>query len=529
MHTLHGARYILVQAEQMVGVLLLVYVAPRLASSVAHVATETVKTGFGGAAGNKGGVALRMEIDGASVCVINAHLPSGASHADDRNATVGEILRGLTSAFGAARDGPYPPPLGHDLCVFVGDLNYRLDERNEDVRAKLATSEWASLLAADQLNAARRNRLAFEGFDEAEVTFRPTYKFDVGTVDRYDTSEKARTPSWCDRVLWGRGPHVRCAAYVACHDVTCSDHKPVAARLVWAPPGADAAALAPPPPAAAATTSGSSLIDLHDDTPRMPSGTGDHPFLTGGVAAPAEMAPRGAPPHASSGSSGRSRSDLGRSRSDLSAGGSSPRLSADAQCVLRVSVLRGAGLKAQDLRGTSDPYVCVGLLGQQQRTRVISRTTEPTWNQTFEWRGTAAALLASPLSLEARRDRAEIAPRSLGDRNRGPQAWDADSFKRDDPLGEASVDLRAALLSTSATRGPDGGRTAAFLAPLSLQGTIELRAELSPANLLGELSGNSADESRALCGCAAGGWEEEVSMPDLYRPRLPSTLLIAAA
>lgn len=37
--------------------------------------------------------------------------------------------------------------------------------------------------------------LAFEGFEEGPILFRPTYRYDVGTDD-YDTSEKMRIPAW---------------------------------------------------------------------------------------------------------------------------------------------------------------------------------------------------------------------------------------------------------------------------------------------------------------------------------------------
>lgn len=36
---------------------------------------------------------------------------------------------------------------------------------------------------------------AFLGYEEGPITFRPTYRYDIGT-DTYDTSEKLRIPAW---------------------------------------------------------------------------------------------------------------------------------------------------------------------------------------------------------------------------------------------------------------------------------------------------------------------------------------------
>lgn len=43
----------------------------------------------------------------------------------------------------------------------------------------------------------------FRGFNEGEIAFAPTYKYDLFSED-YDTSEKMRIPAWTDRVLWRR-------------------------------------------------------------------------------------------------------------------------------------------------------------------------------------------------------------------------------------------------------------------------------------------------------------------------------------
>lgn len=58
-----------------------------------------------------------------------------------------------------------------------------------------------------QLNVAMRTRGIFQGYQEAPLLFRPTYKYDNGTDD-YDTSEKMRIPAYTDRILY-KGPDVR--------------------------------------------------------------------------------------------------------------------------------------------------------------------------------------------------------------------------------------------------------------------------------------------------------------------------------
>lgn len=69
-----------------------------------------------------------------------------------------------------------------------------------------------SLLPHDQLQRCMKQRKIFhDGWREGTITFLPSYKYDVGTVGLFDTSEKKRAPSWCDRILYrtkeARGQH----------------------------------------------------------------------------------------------------------------------------------------------------------------------------------------------------------------------------------------------------------------------------------------------------------------------------------
>lgn len=60
-----------------------------------------------------------------------------------------------------------------------------------------------SLLPHDQLQRVMKQRKIFhDGWREGPISFLPSYKYDVGTVGLFDTSEKKRAPSWCDRILF---------------------------------------------------------------------------------------------------------------------------------------------------------------------------------------------------------------------------------------------------------------------------------------------------------------------------------------
>ena len=84
--------------------------------------------------------------------------------------------------------------------------------------------------------------VAFVGYEEGPLLFRPTYRYDVGT-DTYDTSEKMRVPAWAgrysktakmfmtliflplDRILY-RGSQLDLSAYSRA-ELKGSDHRPV--------------------------------------------------------------------------------------------------------------------------------------------------------------------------------------------------------------------------------------------------------------------------------------------------------------
>ncbi|XP_049447610.1 synaptojanin-1 isoform X4 [Epinephelus fuscoguttatus] len=189
-------KYVLLASEQLVGVCLFVFIRPQHAPFIRDVAVDTVKTGMGGATGNKGGVAIRLLFHTTSICFVCSHFAAGQSQVKERNDDYNEITRRLSFPMGRLL-------YSHDYVFWCGDFNYRISMPNEEVKDLIKQQSWDSLTAGDQLLDQKNAGLVFRGFIEGKLDFAPTYKYDLFSED-YDTSEKCRTPAWTDRILWKR-------------------------------------------------------------------------------------------------------------------------------------------------------------------------------------------------------------------------------------------------------------------------------------------------------------------------------------
>lgn len=181
------------------------------------------------------------------LCFVNSHLAAFTNQTEARNSMYHDTTLSLDFPLekGQSRD-PWLPDLNpaverpsdsvgvfdsHHL-IWLGDLNYRIDLPREDVLAMVEKEEWEMLLRFDQLKAQRKHALAFTDFEEAEIDFAPTFKFDPETT-RYDTSPKQRTPSWTDRIQWQslHTQSIESLSYRGHFDILLSDHRPVSALL----------------------------------------------------------------------------------------------------------------------------------------------------------------------------------------------------------------------------------------------------------------------------------------------------------
>jgi hypothetical protein len=246
--------YIVQHTENLVGLFTCVFVRKALVPSLKDVAITTVKRGMNGMYGNKGAIVARFVVEDSSICFINCHLAAGQGNKRARDRDLGAILeeKGVFTAsgnvLGYIGGGDGSMISDHEVC-FVrrphqavlrnmrilmllqlnGDLNYRIDLRREAVVSSIKSGEISYLLQHDQLLKEMTTNPGFrlQSFTEPPITFAPTYKYDLRSAE-YDTSEKRRTPSWCDRILHrARDPErVRNISYRR-YEPNISDHRPV--------------------------------------------------------------------------------------------------------------------------------------------------------------------------------------------------------------------------------------------------------------------------------------------------------------
>ncbi|KJE90099.1 inositol 5-phosphatase 4, variant 24 [Capsaspora owczarzaki ATCC 30864] len=221
--------YTKVKSKQLVGMLLCVYVKTVHIPHIRNVQAVVTGTGIMGMMGNKGGVAIRFRLFDTDLCFVNSHLASDSGRCDRRNQDYQEVVKRTLFTM---PNGPPFTIFDHDLVFWVGDLNYRIPLPDSEVKSLVKARDYQKLLKYDELTVERNAKHVFVGFEEGPIDFYPTYKFDVGT-DTFDSSEKQRTPAWCDRVLW-KGAGVKQRTYTGHMVFRTSDHKPVSSLVDFA-------------------------------------------------------------------------------------------------------------------------------------------------------------------------------------------------------------------------------------------------------------------------------------------------------
>ena len=209
-------QYAYYQGQNMAGNFIGLFAKRSVLSRIKELYTCQIKAGLGPK--NKGSCALRFRVDETTFAFFNCHLASGHGEVYRRTEMVRTIIK---SAFAKAKS--LPGAMHHNCLFLFGDLNFRVNIGNGAAREAIREKKIAHLLQFEellQLRHAYEQHLAgvndhltaevreaimqdeiISEFKEGEITFPPTYKYDVGT-HTYDTSRKQRVPSWTDRILY---------------------------------------------------------------------------------------------------------------------------------------------------------------------------------------------------------------------------------------------------------------------------------------------------------------------------------------
>ncbi|KAF9026802.1 DNase I-like protein, partial [Hymenopellis radicata] len=213
----HQSEYTKLASKQLVGILIVVIVRKAIAHRFADVRTSVAGVGIMGGSGDDA-----SESGGTVFTFVNSHLAAFDEMVDKRNSDFADLAKRLT--FGLESGVTI---WESDVVFWMGDLNYRVDQPDGDVRELLFEADqhrWArkknlnALMAYDQLRNAMQSGQAFDHFSEHPITHPPC----VYSV---------RKPAWTDRILNLVGPAVTLKqhTYTSHAQITMSDHRPVSA------------------------------------------------------------------------------------------------------------------------------------------------------------------------------------------------------------------------------------------------------------------------------------------------------------
>ncbi|KAI0340269.1 DNase I-like protein [Trametopsis cervina] len=265
-----AALYEKLVSKQLVGMLLVIIVKRDAKRSFSQIQASSVGAGIMGLMGNKGGTAVRLVFTPNSTAdagaprpvvltFVNAHLAAFDEMYEKRNTDFHDLSKRLLFDSGAPSDihinqaVAATVPLNvyqADALFWLGDLNYRINLPDRDIRALLERAEDRSsslpeLLKFDQLKTALRTRKAFTGFNEFPITHLPSYRFSPGIASDSLGYDMKRKPAWTDRILnmCSHTAHVNQVNYRSHAEITMSDHKPVSADFEVHIPAIDSAEL----------------------------------------------------------------------------------------------------------------------------------------------------------------------------------------------------------------------------------------------------------------------------------------------
>lgn len=252
-----------------------IFARTSIAKKLKDVAVTQVKNGFDELTGNKGALITRFVLEDTSFCFLNNHLAAGEEELEHRRKDIINIMDsdllkpgslGTRRAYSARGDGSHVSD--HSVQFFAGELASLISQLATDIspldrrpqlpcdpaeegRSRSDTAEQDR--RADPLRRVGQRaplqpllppslflRAASDFSADLVSHFSPSRagpklifgppsrsKYDTGTTT-YDTSQKHRVPSWCDRILYRSDQDTIKPLDYRRFEATISDHRPVA-------------------------------------------------------------------------------------------------------------------------------------------------------------------------------------------------------------------------------------------------------------------------------------------------------------
>lgn len=233
-------KFVKVASKALVGLFIIVVVRQEHSKHIGKISTTSASCGIMGVVGNKGAVSIRFKVYDGYVCFVNCHLAAHPNQVLRRNQDFSDLHKRLMfqvpSKTRKSRHDKFTDAYWHvkgflnvnqcDVLYWLGDFNYRVEMEGQLARIFVQHGQIDSVLEKDQMKLQRTISKELSQYSEAEITFPPSYSFDTGT-DNYDSSEKQRIPSWCDRIIWRTGDGITSNYYDCLFGFKSSDHKPV--------------------------------------------------------------------------------------------------------------------------------------------------------------------------------------------------------------------------------------------------------------------------------------------------------------
>ena len=215
--------YYPIKILDLVGIYFVCFIKYEYKTKINLIEFKKTKTGFDGRYGNKGFITMCLQYNDNYISVGTGHFEAREENNKRRMENLKELLNTKIN-LGENKIYNFKDA---DFWIFLGDTNFRLEMEYKDVIKLIDNNNLNYLLKNDQFYKYRNIDNDYSLINEANICFRPTYKFIKGFNDYEFDEDKIRVPSWTDRIFYIRKNGIKNIMYDSINEMILSDHKPV--------------------------------------------------------------------------------------------------------------------------------------------------------------------------------------------------------------------------------------------------------------------------------------------------------------